>query len=130
MAGHFAVVAFLWVVAGVAVGVHAMDHDRSPFLWGILTLLTGLVGLAAYIVVIGTKYDDPNRDESVTVCPNCSARHTEAPSYCSECGEPLETADETRRASVLRSGSKAYCGNCHSRIELGTDVCPKCESVF
>lgn len=130
MSGHFIVVAFLWVVAAIGVAMHAMDHDRSPFFWGILTILTGLIGLAVYIVVIGTQLDDSDRDENVVVCPNCSARHTESPSYCSDCGEPLDREDETSTASIVRSGSNAYCGNCNARVGFETDECPSCGSVF
>lgn len=105
MSFHFVILPFLWVVAAVGVGVHAMDHGRSPFFWGILTILTGLIGLAAYIAVIGTQLDDPNREENVVVCPNCSSRHDDSPAYCSDCGEPLEQEDEASTDRIIRSGS-------------------------
>ena len=130
MSAHVLLIGFFWLVASVGVGVHAMDHDRSPFLWGTLTALTGLIGVAIYAVVIGTQLDDPDRGTDVVVCPGCSARHPDDPEFCSDCGEALEGEGSVQTASVLRSGSEAYCGNCHSRVELDADDCPSCGSVF
>jgi RNA polymerase subunit RPABC4/transcription elongation factor Spt4 len=130
MSGHIFLVAMLWVLISVAISVHAMDRDRSPFFWGILTIFTGIVGVFVYLVVIGTELDDPERSENVVVCPDCSTRHTDAPTYCSECGTSLETTAETNTASILRSGSRAYCSHCKGRIDLDADQCPHCGSVF
>lgn len=130
MSAHVLVAAFLWLLVAVAVGVNAIDHDRSPFFWGVLTVLTGLIGVIVYLVVIGNELDDPDRTEGVVVCPNCSTRHPDSPAYCSDCGEPLETEPKTSTASMIRSGPDAYCGNCQTRVEFGTDECPRCGSVF
>lgn len=130
MSVHALLIGFGWVLAAVGVGVHAMDHDRSPFLWGILTMLTGLIGVAIYAVVMGTQLDDPNREDDVLVCPNCSARHPKEPKFCSECGEALKGEAAAPTASVLRSGAEAFCGNCHSQVEIDAEECPSCGSIF
>ena len=133
MSAHIFVAVILWFVVALAVGIHAFDRGRSGFFWGILTIVTGILGLIAYLVVMGNELDDPNRgegEENVVVCPNCSARHAEPSNFCSDCGESLEEAEETSTASVVRSGSNAYCGNCNARVEFGADECESCGSVF
>lgn len=130
MSAHVLIVALLWLLVSIAVGVNAMDHDRSPFFWGLLTILTGLIGVIIYLIVLGNELDDPDRDEPVVVCPNCSTRHTNDLAYCSDCGEPLSEEDEAGTASIIRSGPNAYCGNCNARVEFGIEECPTCGSVF
>jgi RNA polymerase subunit RPABC4/transcription elongation factor Spt4 len=128
-----AVVAILfWTGLSVAVGVHAINRDRSGLLWGALTLVTGLVGLLIYAVVAGTAADevgggDPERRRR---CPACSASHDDAPDYCPDCGEPLDEGDDVVVARLLRSGSRGYCSNCKERVDLAADDCPNCGAVF
>ena len=130
MSAHPFIAVFLWFSVAIAVGVHALDRDRSGFFWGVLTMIAGIFGVIAYLVVIGNELDDPDRGERVVVCPNCSARHAESPQYCSDCGEPLGGEEETSTASIVRSGSRAYCGNCNGRVEFDADECPSCGGVF
>lgn len=123
-------VSFLWLLASVGVGVHAMKHDRSPLLWGTLTILTGVIGLVVYIAVVGTQLDDPDRANTVVECPNCAARYADAPNFCSECGEALEQAPESETAHIVRSGANAHCGNCTASVEFDSERCPNCGSLF
>jgi RNA polymerase subunit RPABC4/transcription elongation factor Spt4 len=134
VSGHaLAVVVILfWTGISVAVGVHAINRDRSGFLWGGLTFVTGLIGLLVYAVVAGTAAeevddDDPERRRR---CPACSASHDDAPDYCPDCGEPLDEDDDVVVARLLRSGSRAYCSNCKERVDLDADDCPNCGAGF
>lgn len=127
------VVALLvWTALSVAVGIHAMDRDRSGFLWGLLTFFTGLIGLLIYAVVAGSAADtvDDDEPERRRRCPACATSHDGTPNYCGECGEPLDETDDVVAARILRSGSRGYCSNCKSRVALDADRCSDCGAMF
>lgn len=135
MSSHVLVVVSLlfWVALSVAVGIHANDRGRSGFLWAIVTLLTGLVGLLVYALVLGHAADQVNEEddaERFRRCPACSTRHEGTPNFCGECGEPLDEDDDVVAARLLRSGSRGYCSNCKSQIALDADSCPNCGAVL
>jgi RNA polymerase subunit RPABC4/transcription elongation factor Spt4 len=122
----------LGIVLTIVVGADAHSRGRSGFLWGFLTFFTGLVGAFVYALVVltGDGAEDDGDPDVVRVCRNCSAAHEGTPAYCSDCGEPLDEADDRPVASVLRSGSRGYCGNCRSQVDLDADDCPNCGAVL
>lgn len=127
------VVLLFWIAIAVAVGIHANDRGRSGFLWGIVTGLTGLLGLLIYALVLGNaadQVDDSDDTERIRRCPECSANHDDAPNFCAECGEPLDEDDDVVVARLLRSGSRGYCSNCKTQVDLDADDCPNCGAVL
>jgi RNA polymerase subunit RPABC4/transcription elongation factor Spt4 len=130
MSLHIAVTALFWIAIAVAVGVHAAGRDRSPFLWGFVTVLTGLLGVLIYCLVLLNDADAPDGEEVVRVCSACEAVHEGLPDYCPDCGEPLDDDDATTVGSVLRSGSQGYCSECKSRVPLDADRCSSCGAVL
>lgn len=126
-----------WLLFGVAltvgVGVHAHNRGRSGFIWGLLTLFTGLIGAFIYVLVVltgdGAQVEDEDPDHR-RVCPNCSATHTGQPDYCSACGEALGADDDKPTGSVLRSGSQGYCSNCKGKVELDAETCGHCGALL
>lgn len=134
MSGHALLVIglLIGIVLTIAVGVDAHNRGRSGLLWGFLTFFTGIIGAFVYALVVltGDGSDDDGDSDAVRVCQNCSATHDGTPAYCSDCGEPLDEADDRPVASVLRSGSQGYCGNCTSRVDPDADSCPSCGAVL
>lgn len=122
----------LGIVLTVAVGVDAHNRGRSGLLWGLLTFLTGVIGAFIYALVVltGDGADADEGSDTRRVCSNCSAAHTGAPDYCSDCGEPLGADDDAPVASILRSGSQGYCGNCKSEVPLDADTCSNCGALL
>jgi len=126
-----------WLLFGVAltvgVGVHAHNRGRSGFIWGLLTLFTGLIGAFIYVLVVltgdGAQAADEDPDHR-RVCPNCSTAHAGQPEYCSECGEALGSDDDRPTGSVLRSGSQGYCSNCKGQVELDAEACRQCGALL
>lgn len=128
MASHLYVLLILWTMIAVGVGVHATNRGRNGFLWGLITVFTGLIGLGIYAVVLASTAED--EPDTIRVCSSCGARREGRPDYCPDCGEPLGADDETVTASILRSGSQGYCSNCKSEVGLGDDACSSCGAVF
>jgi len=131
MASHLYILLILWTMIAIGVGVHATNRGRNGFLWGLLTVFTGLLGVGIYAVVLASAADaDSDEPDTVRVCSSCGARQYGRPDYCSDCGEPLGEVDETITASILRSGSQGYCSNCKSKVGLDDDACSSCGAVF
>lgn len=115
----------------VAVGIDAHNRGRSGFVWGLLTFFTGLLGAFIYALVVLTDDGTDRADvDEVRRCSNCSATHPGSPDYCSECGEPLGSDDDTPVATVLRSGSQGYCSNCKARVNFDAETCSDCGATF
>ncbi|WP_372912385.1 zinc ribbon domain-containing protein [Salinigranum sp.] len=121
----------LGVVLTVTVGVDAHNRGRSGFLWGLLTLFTGLVGAFFYALVVltgdGATDDGP---DTVRYCSACATAHMGTPAFCSDCGESLGTDEDRAVASVLRSGADGYCSNCKSKVGLDAETCSNCGAVL
>jgi len=131
------VVLLFWTSVAAAVGIHASSRGRSGFVWGLVTFLTGLIGVGVYLLALLVTDDPPDdRDGDsddatrVRVCPTCSTSHEGAPNYCSACGESLDEDDDVVVARILRSGSRGYCSNCKSQVGLDADACADCGAVF
>ncbi|WP_276270880.1 zinc ribbon domain-containing protein [Haloarcula litorea] len=129
------VFALLWGMIAFAVAIDAGRRGRSGGVWGVVTFLGGIFGLAVYGIVLLTT-DDPGDDDSgtdtdgVRICPECGEHHDDAPNFCGECGAELGPEDDHVEARILKTGSRRYCGNCKSRIGRDADACPECPAVF
>ena len=125
-----------WLSVALAVGADAARRGRQGGVWGVTAFLLGPFGVLLYLLVIlgamaGAESGGSDTDGSVDrVCPACGAGHAGTPDRCEECGEPLGPEDEPRSARLLRSGSRAYCGNCKSRAGLDSERCPNCGATF
>lgn len=124
---HLVLLVVLWAGVSSLVGIHAMNRGRSGLLWWLVTFFTGLIGVVIYLLVVLNALDDPDRPSA---CPACSGEYTGSPDYCPHCGEAIAVEDERPVASIVRSGSRAYCGTCHTRVDVEADSCDTCGSVF
>lgn len=46
------VVVLLWLTAAVVVGSHAAANDAPGFLWGLIVLLSGPLGVLLYLAIV------------------------------------------------------------------------------
>jgi len=53
------IIGLLWVILAVAVGSHARGHNRSGILWFSFVLVTGIFGLAFYLLAITSNSAEP-----------------------------------------------------------------------
>ena len=87
------VCAFLlyWMLMPVWVFVDAAKRDNHPALWGVLTLVTNIIGLIVYLVVRPEKPTCKTCGESMSqafvVCPLCGTRNK---AQCCSCGKVIE----------------------------------------
>lgn len=135
--GFLLLVGLIWLSVAVAAGSDAIRRGRQGGVWGITVFVLGPVGLLLYVLVVlgtiaqagsgETTADDRTADR---VCPSCAAGYVGTPDRCEECGEPLGPEDEPRSARLLRSGSRGYCEDCKSRVDLDSTVCPNCGAAF
>lgn len=88
----------------VWVGMDAAWRGMRPFAWGILALLTGLIGLIAYLIA---------RVPAPQACPNCEKQILAKYVRCPTCGISLPTK----------------CPACGARLKPGWQYCPKCAGV-
>jgi hypothetical protein len=130
------VVALFWITVAAAVGIHASGRGRSGFVWGFVTFILGIFGVVVYLLTLLIT-DDPPDDadgddgpDRFRRCPECATRHDGTPNYCAECGEPLDERHDVVDARLLRSGSRGYCSNCKTQVDLDADGCPACGAVF
>jgi RNA polymerase subunit RPABC4/transcription elongation factor Spt4 len=115
----------------------AARRGHHPGFWLVLTFVTGVFGLAAYVVVVltfGSESDAPDDEaearETVRVCPDCLARAPDSQQFCGECGTELGPHNKHLVARRLETGSRWYCGNCSAWIGREVDPCPQCGVVF
>lgn len=131
------VVGLFWLSVALTVAIDATRRWRRGDVWGITALLLGPIGLVLYVLaVLGSMAGaedgegDTGRQPTDRVCPECGTEHTGTRDRCDECDEPLGPDDEPRSARLLRSGSRGYCGNCRARVDLDSERCPNCGSLF
>ncbi|MGB9953418.1 hypothetical protein ACOZ4F_13600 [Haloarcula marismortui] len=60
------VTALLWLTLAVAVGFHAKGHNRSGIIWFSVIAITGIFGLAFYLLAITSANSDNSESESQT----------------------------------------------------------------
>jgi hypothetical protein len=118
MSGHtfaLALVLLCWLTVALAVGVDAARRGRRGDVWGVITFLTGPVGLVVYVLVVlgsiarhpGDEGDD-DTDDGATDGGDGDA--------------PV--------AHVVRSGARGYCSNCSARVALDADGCSTCGALL
>lgn len=61
ISGILTVIALLWLTLAVAVGFHAKGHNRSGIIWFCVVAITGIFGLAFYLLAI-TSADSEESD--------------------------------------------------------------------
>jgi hypothetical protein len=135
MSGHgflLLLVGLFWISVALAVGADAVRRGRQGGVWGVTVFLLGPFGILLYVLVLlgGMAAGESDGSDTDRVCPACGAGHTRRPDRCEECGETLEPGDGPRSASLIRSGSRGYCGDCRSRVALDSEVCPNCGAAF
>lgn len=60
------IILLLWLFLGVAVGIHAQEHNRSGILWFLAIMITGIFGFMFYMLAITpTNTDEPIDAQSI-----------------------------------------------------------------
>lgn len=93
-----------WVLVALWIYKDAAKCKLSPLYWGIIGLLTNLVGLIVYKIY----------KKNTAICKNCGAAQNVGHLYCSFCGSQLGTRCKNCGSKV---GSKdSFCHNCGNKI--------------
>lgn len=97
-----------------------MNRDRSAVFRWLVSFFTGLTGVLSYLFVTLNDLDDPDRAKA---CPSCWAEYTGSVDYRPNCGKPIDADADREVVPAGRSGSRAHCGNCHTRVETDAESC-------
>lgn len=62
----FALGIILWLGLGIAVGSHARGHNRSGIIWFFVVGITGIIGVAIYLLAITSANSDESERDSQT----------------------------------------------------------------
>lgn len=89
-----------WLILPIWTFIDAKKKNYKPALWGILTLLTNVIGLIIYIL---TKRE-------ISTCHSCGEILDDNHIFCPYCGTP----------------NRNICTACNRIIEKGWSVCPYC----
>ncbi|HWI64371.1 MAG TPA: zinc ribbon domain-containing protein [Symbiobacteriaceae bacterium] len=99
----------LWVCLALWVFHDAkVRRSKARVGWLLLTLMTGPVGLAVWLVV----RTDPSKKP---VCPGCGADAVSGTMFCVRCGHPLYPSCPECGRRV--ESDWAYCGTCGASLE-------------
>ena len=105
-AGNLAILTFIayLLLLPAWVAMDAAWRGMRPFAWGVLVLLTNLIGLGAYMIA---RLPAPSR------CPNCGERVLGKYVRCPACGVSLQLT----------------CAVCRTPMRPGWQYCPICSGV-
>jgi len=101
--GLFLTVLLFLVVAAVGTAMHASDHGRSPALWFLIVLFTGVVGILVYVVM------DDGRQRQFQ-CPHCGYWNGGGARYCGGCGSDVGTQQPRGPGSPQQTGGAGHHG--------------------
>lgn len=94
-----------WVLLAVWVFKDSKARGFNKAFWGLLTLFTGLIGAAIYLIVI----------YRLRFCSICRHKVEEAANYCQECGSILKT--KCSECGEMNRLDWNYCINCGKKKE-------------
>jgi hypothetical protein len=95
-----------WIGHALWVYKDANRKHSNPSLWGILVLITNLVGLLIYIM-----YRQSNR-----VCSKCGVLQSKENIYCTKCGTRLNQQCDS--CGEITSKNDNYCSRCGNKIKM------------
>lgn len=94
-----------WVLIALWLYADAAKCKLSPIYWGLIGLLTNLIGLIVYKIY----------KRSLAICPSCGAAQFGENLYCTVCGAALGKRCESCGRKV---GDKdIYCRHCGNRVD-------------
>lgn len=128
-AGEVAAFSIVLIIGGtmVALWYAYQREDSGDFEYALSYWLGGLPGMFAYREY---RANNPDMPDVVRRCPDCGATHTDAPSFCGDCGTELDDSHDHPAVAAKRAGRIVFCGHCDA--ELGTEAgqCDRCGSVL
>lgn len=68
-----------WIIVALMIYQNALKLKTNAFFWGIITLLTNIIGVIIYLIYIKNR----------TLCKNCHTNISIKDQYCKGCGEKL-----------------------------------------
>lgn len=99
------ILAFYWIGLALWVYKDAGRKKLNASLWGLLILITNLVGLIVYLIY----------NQSNLTCHKCGSLQNKGNLFCSFCGTEINKACPYCKALI--SKGDIYCGRCGNKID-------------
>jgi RNA polymerase subunit RPABC4/transcription elongation factor Spt4 len=99
------IVALYWIGLALWVYKDAAGKKLNASLWGLLVLITNLVGLIVFLIY---------KQNSLT-CYQCGALQSKLNAFCSNCGTRVNESCNNCQAIISKGDN--YCGRCGSKVD-------------
>lgn len=94
-----------WLLLTLWVYIDARKRSTNAAAWGILTLLTSVIGWAIYLIA----------RPLVSVCPACGREQSSDLKFCTACGTAVKTC--CPQCGSALTGGWEYCGACGYKLQ-------------
>ncbi|KJR48855.1 hypothetical protein UF75_0742 [Desulfosporosinus sp. I2] len=99
------IMAIYWIGLALWVYKNAGRRKLNASLWGLLILITNLVGFIVYLI-----YKQNNR-----TCYKCGALQSRFNAFCSHCGTEIKESCDHCKAMISKEDN--YCSRCGSKVD-------------
>lgn len=93
-----------WIITSLMIYQNALKIKLNPYLWGIITLFTNIIGVIIYLIY---------KNNRIT-CNKCSTSNNKNNIYCTSCGNKINKCC-TKCHTIINDKDK-YCRSCGEKI--------------
>lgn len=93
-----------WIIVTLMIYQNAMKLKLNAYLWGLITLLTNVLGVLIYLFYIRNRI----------TCNKCHTSNTKDSIYCISCGNKINIS--CKKCHTVISKKDKYCKSCGEKI--------------
>lgn len=93
-----------WIITSLIVYQNARFIKLNPYLWGLVTLGTNIIGVGIYLIYINNR----------VICQKCHTSNSKNNIYCTYCGNKINNC--CQKCHTIISKNDKYCKSCGEKI--------------